>query len=155
MVQELFTKLTRVANISTDMFVGKDRYATLLLMRLAESVILFLADDQAFWGGIETGTTPLGPLGLQQLYLDMQFVMIFASQGRYLSRHLHQSIKDIISKAIEAVAATGQDPNSILPEDEWFVEVAQIAVKTLTGKAAFDIDDDDGSPYAAGSYREG
>ncbi|KAL1355149.1 hypothetical protein HN51_007196 [Arachis hypogaea] len=150
--QELFAKLTRVATIATDMFVGKDRYATLLLMRLAESVILFLADDQTFWGEVETGPTPLGPLGLQQLYLDMQFVMIFASQGRYLSRHLHQSIKDIISKAIEAVAATGLDPNSILPEDEWFVEVAQIAVKTLTGKAAFDIDDDVGSPFAAGGY---
>lgn len=46
-----------------------------------------------------------------QLYLDMQFVMIFSSQGRYLSRHLHQAIKNIISRAIEAVAATGLDPN--------------------------------------------
>jgi len=46
-----------------------------------------------------------------QLYLDMQFVMIFSSQGRYLSRHLHQAIKNIIGRAIDAVAATGLDPN--------------------------------------------
>jgi len=38
-------------------------------------------------------------------------VMIFSSQGRYLSRHLHQAIKNIIGRAIDAVAATGLDPN--------------------------------------------
>lgn len=40
----------------------------------------------------------------------MQFVLLFASQGRYLSRHLHQVIKNIIARAIEAVHATGIDP---------------------------------------------
>ena len=65
--QELFAKLTRVASIATDTFVGRDRFATLLLMRLAETVILWLSDDQAFWEEVETGPTPLGPLGLQQV----------------------------------------------------------------------------------------
>lgn len=45
-----------------------------------------------------------------QFYLDMQFVILFASQGRYLSRNLHQVIKNIIGRAIEAVAATQIDP---------------------------------------------
>lgn len=66
-VQELFAKLTRVASIATDMFVGRDRFATILLMRLAETVVLWLSDDQAFWDEVETGPTPLGPLGLQQV----------------------------------------------------------------------------------------
>ena len=48
---------------------------------------------------------------LVQFYLDMQFVIHFSSQGRYLSRHLHQVIKDIISRAMAAFAATGMDPN--------------------------------------------
>ncbi|KAL2349326.1 hypothetical protein Fmac_003326 [Flemingia macrophylla] len=109
--QELFAKLTEVAGITADVFVGRERFATVLLMRLAETVVLWLSDDQAFWEEVETGATPLGPVGLQQLYLDMQFVMIFSSQGRYLSRHLHQAIKNIIARAIEAVAATGLDPN--------------------------------------------
>lgn len=108
-----------------------------------------------------------------QLYLDMQFVMIFSSQGRYLSRHLHQAIKNIIGRAIDAVAATGIDPmryiymmrlsiflflllhstnqrdlnGSVLPEDEWFVEVSEIAIKMITGKAVFDnVEEDDYSP---------
>lgn len=45
-----------------------------------------------------------------QLYLDMEFVILFSSQGRYLSRHLQQVSKNIIARAIDAVAATGLDP---------------------------------------------
>ncbi|CAN8311904.1 unnamed protein product [Cochlearia groenlandica] len=135
--QELFAKLTRIATIVSDMFVGRERFATILLMRLTETVILWISDDQSFWEEMETGDKPLGPLGLQQFYLDMEFVMIFASQGRYLSRNLHQVIKDIIARAIEAVSATGLDPYSTLPEEEWFAEVTQIAIKMLTGKGNY------------------
>jgi hypothetical protein len=66
-VQELFVKLTGVAGIASDVFVGRERFATILLMRLAEAVILWLSDDQDFWANVETGQTPLGPLGLQQV----------------------------------------------------------------------------------------
>ncbi|RAL40053.1 hypothetical protein DM860_008193 [Cuscuta australis] len=136
--QELFDKLTRIANIALEMFVGRERFATMLLVRLTETVILWLSEDQTFWEEIKDGPRPLGPLGLQQFYLDMEFVILFASQGRYLSRNLHQVIKNIIAKAIEAVAATNIDPYSVLPEDEWFADVAQIAIKMLMGKANFE-----------------
>ncbi|KAF6149071.1 hypothetical protein GIB67_018649 [Kingdonia uniflora] len=132
--QELFGKLNRLASIAADMFAGRERFATLLLMRLTETVILFLSDDQSFWDDIEEGPTPLGPLGLQQFYLDMKFVTHFASQGRYLSRNLNQVISDIISRAMSAFANTGMDPNSVLPEDEWFIDISQDAIDKLTGK---------------------
>lgn len=48
------------------MFVGRERFATLLLMRLTETVIIWLSEDQSFWDDIEEGPRPLGPLGLQQ-----------------------------------------------------------------------------------------
>ncbi|XWS22518.1 hypothetical protein CRYUN_Cryun29cG0043100 [Craigia yunnanensis] len=152
--QELYEKLTRMASIATDMFVGRERFATILLMRLTETVILWLSDDQSFWEEIEQGPMPLGPLGLQQFYLDMEFVMIFSSQGRYLSRNLQQVIKNIIERAIDAVTATGIDPYSVLPEDDWFAEVAQIAIKMLTGKANFgNMDRDVTSPTASVSAK--
>lgn len=66
--QELFAKLNRMATIAADMFVGRERFATLLLMRLTETVILWLSEDQSFWDDIEEGPKPLGPLGLQQVY---------------------------------------------------------------------------------------
>ncbi|KAG8366250.1 hypothetical protein BUALT_Bualt17G0056900 [Buddleja alternifolia] len=152
--QELFVKLTRVASIASDMFVGRERFATILLMRLTETVILWLSDDQSFWDEIEAGPKPLGPLGLQQFYLDMEFVILFSSQGRYLSRNLHQVMKNIIGRAIEAVQANKIDPYSVLPDDEWFADVAQIAIKMLTGKANFENGERDmSSPTASVSAR--
>ncbi|KAJ7952028.1 Exocyst complex component EXO84B [Quillaja saponaria] len=132
--QELFVKLNRMASIAADMFVGRERFATLLLMKLTETVILWLSEDQSFWDDIEEGPRPLGPLGLQQFYLDMKFVICFASQGRYLSRNLHRVVNEIISKAIAAFSATGMDPYSVLPEDEWFNEICQDAFERWSGK---------------------
>ncbi|EPS72316.1 hypothetical protein M569_02440 [Genlisea aurea] len=132
--QELYSKLNRVASMSVDMFVGRERFATLLLMRLTEAVILLMLNDQEFWDDIEEGPRPLGPLGLQQLYLDMEFVRTFASGGRYLSRNLNRLVSEIISKALTAFsAATGLDPYSVLPADDWFKEICQDAIERLSG----------------------
>ncbi|XP_042018540.1 exocyst complex component EXO84B-like [Salvia splendens] len=132
--QDLYAKLNRMASIAADMFVGRERFATLLLMRLTETVILWLSEDQTFWEDIEEGPRPLGDLSLQQFYLDMKFVMCFASQGRYLSRNLHRVVNDIINKAITAFSSTGMDPYSVLPEDEWFNEVCQDTIEKLSGQ---------------------
>ncbi|GAB2227567.1 hypothetical protein Droror1_Dr00009390 [Drosera rotundifolia] len=148
--QELFVKLTQIASTAFDMFIGRERFSTTLLMRLTETVILWLSEDQTFWEEIEQGPKPLGPLGLQQFYLDMEFVVLFSSQGRYFSRNLQQVAKTVIGRAIDAVAATGVDPYSTLPEEEWFAEVAQIAIKMLMGKASFGHGDRDAfSPTSA------
>jgi hypothetical protein len=65
--QELYAKLNRMAGIAAEMFVGRERFATLLMMRLTETVILWLSEDQTFWEEIEEGPRALGPLGLQQV----------------------------------------------------------------------------------------
>lgn len=148
--QELFIKLNRMASIAADMFVGRERFATLLLMRLTETVILWLSEDQSFWDDIEEGPRPLGPLGLQQFYMDMKFVMCFASQGRYLSRNLHRAVNEIISKAVAAFSSTGIDPDSVLPEDDWFNDICQEAMERLSGKPkAIDGDRELNSPTAS------
>lgn len=66
-IQELFAKLTRMAIMAAEMFEGRERFATLLLMRLTETVILWLSEDQSFWDDIEEGPRPLGAVGLQQV----------------------------------------------------------------------------------------
>ncbi|KAJ0966264.1 hypothetical protein J5N97_027402 [Dioscorea zingiberensis] len=132
--QELFTKLNSMASLASDMFVGRERFATLLMMRLIETVILWLSDDQSFWEEIEEGPKPLGPLGLRQFYLDMQFVIVFG-QGRYLSRHVHQVIMDIIERAMAAFSATGMDPDSALPNDDWFIDIAQETISKISGRS--------------------
>ncbi|KAF3564428.1 hypothetical protein DY000_02015550 [Brassica cretica] len=133
--QELYAKLNRMASLAADMFEGRERFATSLLMRLTETVILWLSGDQSFWDDIEEGPRPLGPLGLRQLYLDMKFVICFASQGRYLSRNLQRGTNEIIAKALAAFSATGLDPCSDLPEDDWFNEICLDGMERLSGKA--------------------
>ncbi|PRQ51955.1 putative cullin repeat-like-containing domain, exocyst complex component Exo84 [Rosa chinensis] len=148
--QELFVKLNRMTSIAADMFVGRERFTTLLFMRLTETVILWLSEDQSFWDDIEDGPRPLGPLGLQQFYLDMKFVICFASQGRFLSRNLQRVINEIISKAMTAFSATGMDPYSELPEDEWFDDICHEAMERLSGKPkAINGDRDLNSPTAS------
>lgn len=56
-----------MASIAAEMFAGKERFATLLLMKLTETVILWLSQDQSFWDDIEDGPKSLGPLALQQV----------------------------------------------------------------------------------------
>ncbi|KAG6760579.1 hypothetical protein POTOM_037102 [Populus tomentosa] len=120
-IQELFVKLNGMAAIAAEMFVGRERFATLLLMRLTET-----------------------------FYLDMKFVMCFASQGRYLSRNLHRVVNEIISKAVAVFSATGMDPDRVLPEDEWFNEICQDAMERLSGKPkAIDGDREVNSPTAS------
>lgn len=75
-LQELYAKLNRMASIAAEMFVGRERFATLLMMRLTETVILWLSEDQAFWEEIEQGPKPLGPLGLQQVKSIPPFVFV-------------------------------------------------------------------------------
>lgn len=76
-IQELFAKLTRMASMAADMFVGRERFATLLLMRLTETVILWLSEDQSFWDDIEEGPRPLSPIGLQQVFeCDFLYVIL-------------------------------------------------------------------------------
>lgn len=132
--QELFAKLNRMASIAADMFVGRERYVTSLMMRLTETVILWLADDQSFWDDIEDGPRPLGSLGLQQFYLDMKFVIYFSKQRRFLSRNLQQALNGIVSRAMVAFSSTGIDPDSVLPEDVWFEDIIEEAIERLSGK---------------------
>ncbi|CAI0420565.1 unnamed protein product, partial [Linum tenue] len=150
--QELFVKLNRMASLTADMFAGRERFATLLSMRLTETVILWLSEDQSFWDDIEEGPRPLGPMGLQQFYLDIKFVSCFAAQGRYLSRNLNRVLNEIINKAVQAFSSTGMDPDRVLPEDEWFIEVCHEAMERLSGKPkAIDGDRELNSPTASGS----
>eukprot|EP00249_Psilotum_nudum_P020963 c27915_g2_i1 orf=912-3290(-) len=129
--QELFGKLNKLAHVGLDILAGRERFAALLLMRIVETFLIWLSDDQEFWEDMEDSLRPLGAIGLQQFVLDMQFIIQIASHGHYLSRQTCQVTEDIITRAVEAFGRTGLDPNSVLPENEWFVSIAQDAMNKL------------------------
>ncbi|CAA6657794.1 unnamed protein product [Spirodela intermedia] len=127
--QELFEKLHKMAIIASDMFIGRERFATLLWTKLTETVILWLSNDQSFWM-ISKRVTSLWVL---LFYLDMKFVAQFATQNRFLSRLLNQVIREVIERALAAFSATGIDPNSVLYEDRWFEGIANETIQSIKG----------------------
>ena len=77
-----------MASVASDMFVGRERFATLLMMRLTETVILWLSEDQSFWEEIEEGDRPLGPLGLQQVLILFSLTYILYYYGQSETSYL-------------------------------------------------------------------
>ncbi|KAK4270708.1 hypothetical protein QN277_019484 [Acacia crassicarpa] len=143
--QALFAKLQQFATVAGDVLLGKEKIQKILLARLTETFVMWLSEEQEFWGVLEDNSTPLQPLGLQQLILDMHFTVEIARFAGYPSRHVHQIASAIIARAIRTFSARGIDLQSSLPEDEWFVETAKSAINKLlgaSGSETSDIDED-------------
>ncbi|PIN02337.1 Exocyst complex subunit [Handroanthus impetiginosus] len=145
--QALFGKLQQLAAVAGDVLLGREKIQKVLLARLTETVVMWLSDEQEFWGVLEHDSAPLRPLGLQQLVLDMHFTVEIARFAGYPSRHVHKISSEIIARAVKAFSSRGIDPQSSLPEDEWFVETAKGAINKLlmggSGSEASEIDEDD------------
>jgi hypothetical protein len=129
--QALFNKLTSIQQTAREVLTGRERVVAVLLMRLTETLVIWLSEDNDFWDALEEGESSLGSIGLQQFVLDMQFVIQVAVNGRFLSRHMSQVVADISLRAVNTFAATGADPNSVLLDDEWFLTSAQDALHKL------------------------
>ncbi|WCJ28479.1 Exocyst complex component EXO84C [Euphorbia peplus] len=144
--QALFAKLQQLATVAGDVLLGKEKIQKMLLARLTETVLMWLSDEQEFWGVFENESIPLKPLGLQQLILDMHFTVEIARFAGYPCRNAHQIASAIIARAIRTFSARGIDPQSTLPEDEWFVETAKSAINKLllgtSGSETSEIDED-------------
>ncbi|KAF3325513.1 exocyst complex component EXO84C isoform X1 [Carex littledalei] len=133
----------QLASVAGDVLLGKEKVQKILLSRLTETVVMWLSDEQEFWDVFENDTAQLQPSGLQQLILDMRFIVEIAVCGRYSSRTIHQLVSAIITRAISAFSARGIDPQSALPEDEWFVDTAKAAIsKLVQGTSGSDLSDE-------------
>uniref|UniRef100_A0A1D1XL22 Exocyst complex component 8 n=2 Tax=Anthurium amnicola TaxID=1678845 RepID=A0A1D1XL22_9ARAE len=129
--QALFARLQQLASVARDVLIGKEKVQKILLARLMETVVMWLSDEQEFWDVFEDESFQLQPFGLQQLVLDMHFIVEIAVCGGYPSKNVHQTASAVIARAIETFSKRGVDPQSALPEDEWFVDTAKAAINKL------------------------
>lgn len=145
--QALFGKLQQLAVVAGDLLLGRDKIQKVLLARLTETVVIWLSDDEEFWSVLEHNSAPLWPVGLQQLVLDMHFTVEIARFAGYPSRNMNKISSEIIARAVKAFSARGVDPQSVLPEDEWFGETAKGAINKLlmggSGSDPSEVDDED------------
>jgi hypothetical protein len=144
--QALFAKLQQLATVAGDVLLGKEKLHKILLARLTETVVMWLSDEQEFWGVLEDESVVLKPHGLQQLILDMHFAVEIARFAGYPSRHVHQIASSIITRAVRTFSGRGIQLQSALPADEWFVETAKTAINKLLlgadGSDTSEIDDE-------------
>ncbi|KAL5197512.1 hypothetical protein ABZP36_001024 [Zizania latifolia] len=138
--QALFVKLRQLASVAGDVLLGKERIQKVLLSRLTETVVMWLSNEQEFWDVFEDESIQLRPSGLQQLILDMHFVVEIAVCGRYPHRPVQQLVSVIITRAITAFSARHVDPQSALPEDEWFLDMAKSAINKQLGTSGSESD---------------
>uniref|UniRef100_A0A804QGK0 Exocyst component Exo84 C-terminal domain-containing protein n=1 Tax=Zea mays TaxID=4577 RepID=A0A804QGK0_MAIZE len=129
--QALFGRLQQLASVAGDVLLGKDKIQKVLLSRLTETVIMWLSNEQEFWDIFDDRSVQLQPSGLQQLILDMHFIVEIAVCGRFPYRPVQQLVSTIITRAVAAFSARGVDPQSVLPEDGWFVDTAKAAIHKL------------------------
>eukprot|EP00898_Chlorokybus_atmophyticus_P006480 jgi/Chlat1/6833/Chrsp51S06521 len=108
------------------------RGAVALQTRLLEAVVVVLAGDAAFWVKLQSGK--LGIIGLQQLYVDLHFVLEMATAGGYHSRGLRKVVLDSLQKAIE-LCAVGADALRDFHKDlqeAWFRQNAALCLHELS-----------------------
>ncbi|XP_062189640.1 exocyst complex component EXO84C-like [Phragmites australis] len=129
--QALFGRLQQLASVAGDVLLGKEKTQKVLLSRLTETVVMWLSNEQEFWDVFEDQSVQLQPSGLQQLILDMHFIVEIAVCGRFPHRPVQQLVSAVITKAIAAFSARDVDPQSALPEDEWFLDTAKAAIHKL------------------------
>ncbi|KAL2631592.1 hypothetical protein R1flu_016278 [Riccia fluitans] len=130
--QAFYFKLNNISQVASELLAGRERMVSLLLMRLSETFVNCIRTADDFWDVIEDGgERALGPVGLKQFLLDLQFVMQVAAHGRYAARTMRQVVNELSQRAANAFYATGQDPGQFLPEDNWFVETAKDGLRKL------------------------
>lgn len=72
--QSLFAKLQQLAMVAGDMLRGNEKTQKNLLARVTETVVMWLSDEQEFWGVFEDDSAQLKPFGLQQVCAFKIFV---------------------------------------------------------------------------------
>lgn len=70
LLQALFAKLQQLATVAGDVLLGKEKLQKILLARLTETVVMWLSAEQEFWAVFEDESSPIQPLGLQQVTLS-------------------------------------------------------------------------------------
>lgn len=62
-----------------DVLLGKEKIQKILLARLTETVVMWLSDEQEFWGVFEDDSGSLQPFGLKQVLIvsNLPFFMSF------------------------------------------------------------------------------
>lgn len=81
-LQALFGKLHQLATVAGDVLPGKEKIQKTLLARLTLTVVMWLSDDQEFWGALEDQSASLQAPGLRQVIFSSILLLIHFSNSK-------------------------------------------------------------------------
>lgn len=156
--QALFLRL-RQLELSKSIFAGEDGIVKTLLEELMETVISWLSNNQDFWERSKQDSFMPKYSIVDQVHIDMHFLLGVANSGGYFSDDLMVAALDLIAQ-IEAKC-----PNSEDCDDEWASKVAKLAIKKLLefevaeseqkGESVVSFQDDSNQNFDGPSLSEG
>lgn len=107
--QSVFHKIFSLQQIAAGVLIGKDRVTQLFLIRLTETFIRDVSTNPELWDLIREEPGSLGPFGLQQFILDMEFLALVAKNMGLLSRTVFQMITQEEERMKDMYLASGAD----------------------------------------------
>lgn len=129
--QALFQRLRQLEDLSKSIFIGKDGLVHKLLKDLMEAVIVWLSNNQEFWENTEKCPDTQKLSFVEQVRLDIHFLVEIAQLKGYCSVDLMATAMNIIAQLSGTSAALESDSNSAVPDDRWTSNAAKLAIEKL------------------------
>ncbi|XP_042397706.1 exocyst complex component EXO84A-like [Zingiber officinale] len=127
--QELFYWLRKLENISRSIFEGKHGIVKLLI-KLMEALPTCLSSNQSLWKITEDSSKIRMYNFLEQVHMDIYFLLEIAKNGGYLSDNLLATTMNTL-KEIDVTYTSFWDLDGVLPDDSWVQEIASLAIEKL------------------------
>ncbi|XP_074591081.1 exocyst complex component EXO84A-like [Curcuma longa] len=127
--QELFFWLRKLENISRSIFEGKHGILKLLI-KLMEALPICLSSNRSLWKITEDSSKIRMYNFLEQVHMDIYFLLEVAKIGGYLSDNLSATAMNTL-KEIDVTYASFWDMDGVLPDDSWVQEIAGLAIEKL------------------------
>ncbi|XP_042407567.1 exocyst complex component EXO84A-like [Zingiber officinale] len=127
--QELFYWLRKLENISRSIFEGKHGIVKLLI-KLMEALPTCLSSNQSLWKITEDSSKIRMYNFLEQVHMDIYFLLEIAKNGGYLSDNLLATTMKTL-KEIDVTYTSFWDLDGVLPDDSWVQEIASLAIEKL------------------------
>ncbi|XP_029124477.1 exocyst complex component EXO84B isoform X2 [Elaeis guineensis] len=123
--QALFLQLRKLEDLSKSIFIDKDGLVDKLLKELMKAVIVWLSDNQEFWENTEMCSHARKLSFVEQVRLDIHFLVEIAQFRGYCS-------DDLMAAAVNTLVQIGATSDEFESNsDRWASNAAKLAIEKL------------------------
>ncbi|XP_020275302.1 exocyst complex component EXO84B-like, partial [Asparagus officinalis] len=130
----LFVRLRQLEQLSKSIFIGENGMIKKLQKEILDVLIAWLSKNRELWRKTVKCSSIRHCGCLEQVYLDMHFLMEIAILGGYCSDDLVVAAMDLIEEMEAEFTKTCSSLKSfcsVVPERDWALNAAKLAIKKL------------------------